>query len=59
MSQRRVLAVNHVFDILLQKSNGGEWGDALLCAMPQRRGAALPAAAGACGEEEDLSLIHI
>ena len=39
MSQRRVLAVNHVFEILLQYANCADWAAALLAAMPQRRGA--------------------
>lgn len=41
ISQRRVLAVNHVFEILLHVSNGASWGDALGKAVPQRRGAQL------------------
>ncbi|KAL1521231.1 hypothetical protein AB1Y20_020903 [Prymnesium parvum] len=39
MSQRRVLAVNHVFEILLLCANGTSWRDALMTAVPQRRGA--------------------
>ena len=39
MAQRRVLAVNHVFEILLHKANGASWADAFAKAVPQRRGA--------------------
>lgn len=39
MSQRRVLAVNHVFEILLHYTQHGDWGAALANALPQRRGA--------------------
>lgn len=39
MSQRRVLAVNHVFSVLLHVANGDSWPSALMAAMPQRRGA--------------------
>jgi hypothetical protein len=38
MSQRRVLAVNHVFEILLHVSNGDSWAEALSKAVPLRRG---------------------
>ena len=39
MSQRRVLAVNHVFEILLHFAQGHDWKQAFLHAMPQRRAA--------------------
>uniref|UniRef100_A0A7S4EYN7 tRNA (guanine(9)-N(1))-methyltransferase n=1 Tax=Chrysotila carterae TaxID=13221 RepID=A0A7S4EYN7_CHRCT len=39
MSQRRVLAVNHVFEIMLHFANSGDWKAAFLQALPQRRGA--------------------
>jgi tRNA (guanine9-N1)-methyltransferase len=39
MSQRRVLAVNHVFEILLQYAQCHDWKQAFLHAMPQRRAA--------------------
>jgi tRNA (guanine9-N1)-methyltransferase len=37
MSQRRVLAVNHVVDILVQRTAGADWPSALMGAMPDRR----------------------
>ena len=42
MSQRRVLAVNHVFEILLHFAGAGDWTQAILHAMPKRRGAQEP-----------------
>ena len=41
--QRRVLAVNHVFEMLLHftQPQGGDWSAAVAQAMPQRRGATL------------------
>tara|TARA_B110001452_G_scaffold227650_1_gene202666 strand:- start:982 stop:1920 length:939 start_codon:yes stop_codon:yes gene_type:complete len=36
---RRVLAVNHVFEMLLHRARGFEWADAMLRAMPSRLGA--------------------
>jgi len=39
MSQRRVLAVNHVVEILVHRASGLEWADALLRVMPARRSA--------------------
>jgi len=55
--QRRVLAVNHVFEILLHYTQHADWGAAVARAMPQRRGAtrrealAQGAAAPAAGAE--------
>ena len=46
MSQRRVLAVNHVFEILLHHTQHGDWSAAFAQAMPQRRGATLKEAGG-------------
>ena len=37
--QHRSLAVNHVFEIVMHRARGLEWGDAMLRAMPPRRGA--------------------
>jgi len=51
MSQRRVLAVNHVFEILLYVANGESWADALAKAVPMRRGAQVREAAEAGGAE--------
>ena len=39
MSQRRVLAVNHVTEIMVNRAAGLEWPAALMKAMPERRGA--------------------
>jgi len=39
MHQRRVLAVNHVFEILLHFGNCNDWTEAFMRAIPQRRGA--------------------
>lgn len=50
MSQRRVLAVNHVFEILLQYTQHGDWGAALANALPQRRGATLKEEAAASSQ---------
>jgi tRNA (guanine9-N1)-methyltransferase len=54
MSQRRVLAVNHVVEILVHVASGLEWQQALMRVMPERRGAkARPEAAdGEEGEAE-------
>merc|ERR1740139_1232513 len=37
--QHRALAVNHVFEILMHRARGLVWSDAMLRAMPPRRGA--------------------
>lgn len=54
-SQRRVLAVNHVFEMLLHftQPQGADWSAAVAQAMPQRRGATLrePAASAAAPSE--------
>ena len=52
MSQRRVLAVNHVFEILLHYTQHGDWGAALANALPQRRGATVKEDAAASGEAD-------
>ena len=39
MSQRQVLAVNHVVEILTHRASGLDWAAALMRAMPERRGA--------------------
>ena len=39
MSQRRVLAVNHVVEILVHLASGLDWQTALMKAIPERRGA--------------------
>ena len=39
LEQHRSLAVNHVFEIVMHRARGLEWGDAMLKAMPPRRGA--------------------
>lgn len=39
MDSRKVLAVNHVFQILLSKYHGKTWQEAFLEAIPQRKGA--------------------
>ena len=36
---RRVLAVNHCFEMLMHRARGFEWADAMLRAMPSRLGA--------------------
>ena len=40
LEQHRSLAVNHVFEIVMHRARGLEWDDAMLRAMPPRRGAA-------------------
>lgn len=49
---RRVLAVNHVFSVLLHVLNGDSWSDALMAAMPQRRGAVPQAMEEGDGDEQ-------
>ena len=39
MKTRKVLTVNHVFDILASASNGNNWKDAFISAIPSRKGA--------------------
>mmetsp|Transcript_46145 Transcript_46145/g.151144 ORF Transcript_46145/g.151144 Transcript_46145/m.151144 type:complete len:203 (+) Transcript_46145:996-1604(+) len=39
MSQRRVLAVNHVVELLVLRASGASWREALQRVMPERRGA--------------------
>jgi len=39
MKTRKVLTVNHVFDILASASNGNNWKDAFVSAIPSRKGA--------------------
>eukprot|EP00964_Phaeocystis_antarctica_P140516 scaffold105382_cov61-Phaeocystis_antarctica.AAC.4 len=39
LEQHRSLAVNHVFEIVMHRARGLEWGDAMLKGMPPRRGA--------------------
>ena len=47
MKTRKVLTVNHVFDILASASTGADWKDAFLAAIPSRKGAVVK------GEEEE------
>lgn len=39
MKSRKVLAINHVFEILLHVGNGLPWKEAFLKVLPQRKGA--------------------
>ena len=39
MKTRKVLTVNHVFDILASASSGKSWKDAFIAAIPSRKGA--------------------
>lgn len=39
MKSRKVLAINHVFEIILHVCNGMSWKDAMLQVLPQRKGA--------------------
>ena len=41
MAQRRVLAVNHVYEMLLLRAAGHGWPDAIMRVLPPRRGATL------------------
>ena len=49
MKTRKVLTVNHVFDILASASTGADWKDAFLKAIPSRKGAVVK-------EEEEETL---
>ena len=39
MKTRKVLTVNHVFDILASATGGASWKDAFVAAIPSRKGA--------------------
>ena len=54
MAQRRVLAVNHVVDILAQVAGGHDWRSALMSAIPERRGAK----ERSCTDAEDEAEAH-
>lgn len=50
MKTRKVLTVNHVFDILASASGGASWEDAFVAAIPSRKGAVVKKSEE--GEEE-------
>lgn len=39
MNTRKVLAINHVFEIMLHVGQGLSWKEAFLRVLPQRKGA--------------------
>ena len=55
MKTRKVLTVNHVFDILASASTGADWKDAFLAAIPSRKGAVVK---GEEEEEEEETLVE-
>jgi len=41
MKSRKVLAINHVFEIILKVCNGQSWPEAMQEVLPQRKGAVM------------------
>ena len=54
MSTRHVLTVNHVYEILLQQHNVGDWKTALEIVIPARKGAQIKSS-NTCIAHEDGS----
>ena len=52
MRTRKVLTVNHVFEILAMVSQGVGWGEALVQVIPGRKGATIKEGVGEEREEE-------
>lgn len=53
MNSRKVLAVNHVFEIILAYLEKGTWQEAFFTVLPQRKGAVAVGPDGAATKEED------
>ncbi|KAJ0006455.1 hypothetical protein NQD34_013728 [Periophthalmus magnuspinnatus] len=53
MNSRKVLAVNHVFEIILAYLEKGNWQDAFFTVLPQRKGAVALDQDGAQDQEEE------
>ncbi|XP_070710934.1 tRNA methyltransferase 10 homolog A isoform X2 [Pempheris klunzingeri] len=53
MNSRKVLAVNHVFEIILAYLEKGSWQEAFFTVLPQRKGAVAVDEDGASAQERD------
>ncbi|XP_068164053.1 tRNA methyltransferase 10 homolog A [Antennarius striatus] len=53
MNSRKVLAVNHVFEIILSYLEKGSWQEAFFTVLPQRKGAVAVPQNGAAPQEEE------
>lgn len=53
MKTRKVLTVNHVFDILASASGGATWEDAFTAAIPSRKGAVVKKEEGKLADDKD------
>ncbi|KAJ5668133.1 tRNA (guanine(9)-N1)-methyltransferase [Penicillium maclennaniae] len=54
MSSRAVMTTNHVVDIMLAWLECGDWGEAFMKIMPQRKGGTLRNPKGNAGDAEDI-----
>ncbi|XP_053199821.1 RNA (guanine-9-)-methyltransferase domain-containing protein 2 [Scomber japonicus] len=53
MNSRKVLAVNHVFEIILAYLEKGSWQEAFFTILPQRKGAVAVSKDGTAAQEKD------
>ncbi|KAH6559942.1 hypothetical protein BASA62_000096 [Batrachochytrium salamandrivorans] len=54
MASRKVLTINHVVDILVRYANSGDWKDAFLNVLPQRKGAKSKSSLTGSVQDSDL-----